>query len=556
MGVIQQPPISPTISDDRQSYENWQWYGDEKREGLDEQIQKIVIVGGGSAGWMTACYLGMITGYGGRHTYDNLGKIKSITLIESPDIKPIGVGEGTTPTVPKFVKQIELDPDKFNPTYKYGINYQGWYSDEKLDTSKLSHNNWFHPFEPLDVKPNDGGITKFLLGLRKKGSLGPFEELFWYKYLMNNEDLNEDTLIDQWREHLELSTEGFVPPIEQENKYFKYNYQPLDEHHNPLPFHGYHFDIGDYVKALKDHCLSSGQKYMHHVEDTVVGHNLNQDGSIKNVVLKDGTLVEGDLFIDCSGFNSVLFKKIYKEPFIDYSKYLPCNRALAFEVPGQTRKHTYTTARAMSNGWAWKIPSGQKTGYGYVYSDSFTDEDRVADELSKLTGYDIKDANSLSFQPGTYKQTWIKNCYAMGLSAGFYEPLEATSHMITYLQFTRLEGLISRLNNNINKRPPTELIDHHNEFMFKMYESFRNYLIPHYTMSNRGGDFWNYFKDLELEPRAQKLLSEWKTDTINFDVTLKETFNTFHLWSWIYMMLGYNNLPNGIRIDNIIHPLD
>jgi tryptophan halogenase len=504
-----------------------------------------VIVGGGSAGWMCANYLNLVVNKNGRDNYDNLGKINSITIVESPDIKPIGVGEGTTPTIPKFIKQIGMDSEKFKPTYKYGINYQGWYNDENFKEKELSVNNWFHPFEPLDINPNDNGIIKFFNDLKKKGLMSPFEDLFWYKYLLDNDDLSEDKSIDEWRKYIGLSGKGFVAPIESGKKW-KYDYAPLDKNHNPLPFHGYHFDIDDYVESLKSYCLQSGG--VNYVSDTVVGYNLNQDGSIKNVVLSDGVEISGDFFIDATGFNSVLFKNIYDEPFVDYSKYLPCNRAIAFNVDGKTRKHTYTTARAMSNGWSWKIPSGEKTGYGYVYSGDLIDEDMAVKELSEVTGQKITDVNRLSYNSGTYKRTWIKNCYAIGLSAGFYEPLEATSHMLTYIQVTRLEGLISRLNNNFRKNPINELIDHHNHFMFSAYESLRNYIIPHYVLSNRKGEFWEYFNSVKLEKRNQTLLDSWKTNINKFQIELKTGFSTFHMWSWVYMMLGYDNLPNGIRI--------
>jgi tryptophan halogenase len=528
-------------------YDGNQWYGDTKKESLDEQIQDIVIVGGGSAGWMAANYLGMIMNKNGAGNYENLGKIKSITIIESPDIKPIGVGEGTTPTIPKFMDQIGLDVDKFNPTYKYGINYQGWYDNNNFNDKELSTNNWFHPFEPLDINPNDNGIIKFFNDLKTKGLMTPFKDLFWSKYLMDMNDEGEDDLIDEWRKYMKFSDGGFAPPIESTNKFFKYDYKPLDKTHNPLPYHGYHFDIEDFVGALKDYCIKLN--VVDYISDTVVGYNSNKDGSIKNVVLSEGNEISGDIFIDASGFNSVLFKNIYNEPFVDYSKYLPCNRAVSFDVDGKTRKHTYTTARAMSNGWSWKIPSGNKTGYGYVYNGDLIDEDKAIDELSKVTGHTIKDINTLSYNSGTYKRTWIKNCYAIGLSAGFYEPLEATSHMITYLQVTRLEGLISRLNNNTQKRPISELIDHHNDFMFNAFESLRNYLIPHYVLSNRKGDFWEYFNDLKLEDRTQSLLDDWKKNVNSFQLNLGKQFNTFHMWSWVYMMTGYDNLPNGVRVN-------
>ena len=321
----------------------------------------------------------------------------------------------------------------------------------------------------------------------------------------------------------------------------------ITENNDPLPHYGYHWDVDNFVNQLKNHCLESGG--VNYVSETVVGNNLNKDGSIKNVVLKDGTEISGDFFIDASGFNSVLFKNIYKEPFIDYSKYLPCDRAIAFNVDGETRKHTYTTARAMSNGWSWKIPSGEKTGYGYVYSSNFINEDKAVDELSKVTGQDIKDINTLSYNSGTYKRTWIKNCYTIGLSAGFYEPLEATGHLLTYVQVTRLEGLIARLNNNIQQRPISELIDHHNNFMFGAYESIRHYLIPHYVLSNRKGEFWDYMRNVKLEDRTQSLLDSWKTNVNKFQLIFGEGLNTFQQWSWIYMMLGYNNLPNGVRVN-------
>ena len=527
-------------------YDGHQWYGDNKKQSIDEQIQDIVIVGGGSAGWMCANYLNLVVNKNGKDNYDNLGKIKSITIIESPDIKPIGVGEGTTPTIPKFIEQIGLDVNKFSPTYKYGINYQGWYDDDDID-GQLSKNNWFHPFEPLDINPNDNGIIKFFNELKNKGLMSPFKDLFWYKYLVNNNNTDEDKLIDEWRQYVKMSSGGFTAPIES-NKRWKYDYIPLDKNHNPLPFHGYHFDIDDFVDALKNHCSQSGG--VNYISDTVVGHNLNQDGSIKNVVLSDGVEISGDFFIDATGFNSVLFKNIYNEPFVDYSKYLPCNRAVAFNVDGETRKHTYTTARAMSNGWSWKIPSGQKTGYGYVYNGDLIDEDKAISELSEVSGQKITDVNKLSYNSGTYKRTWIKNCYAIGLSAGFYEPLEATSHMLTYIQVTRLEGLIARLNNNLQHRPISELINHHNQFMFGAYESLRNYLIPHYVLSNKKGEFWEYFDNLKLEDNSQELLNNWKKNVNQFQILLNKKFGTFHMWSWVYMMVGYGNLPNGIRIND------
>jgi hypothetical protein len=402
-------------------------------------IRRIVIVGGGTAGWMAAAPLAQ-----------RLGKRAAITVVESPDIGTIGVGEATLPTIRFYNGALGLDEADFvaktQASYKLGIEFKDW--------GHLG-NRFFHGFG--DFGPNVGGRPPHMSWLRLARTFDAMPA------------------IDNWSiasvmaRHLK-----FTPPEKgRPGLTDAYSY-------------GFHFDAGLYAAYLRDYALARGAS---RIEATVVGVDQHpHTGFITALRLRDGGRIEGDLFIDCSGFRGLLIEGTLKAGYEDWSNWLPCNSALAVpsaRVPGLT---PFTRSTAKGAGWIWRIPLQHRTGNGHVYSDAFTtDEQARRDLLDGLDGQALDEPRQLRFVTGRRRKSWVKNCVAVGLSAGFVEPLESTSiHLIE-----TAVGKLIELWPDGDFRP--ELADEFNRVMGIRYESVRDFIVLHYKLTRRTDTpFWRH----------------------------------------------------------------
>ena len=432
-------------------------------------VKDIVIVGGGGSGWMTA---GMLV-------TENKYKI---TVIEPEGIPPIGVGEGTWPTMKSFLMEMDLDIDDIGGTKKLGIDYIDWYVNH---SSK--HNHFYHPFfnmtftKKLDM--NDIFIEYINGGLLEKKLL--FEKLFPESY-------GETFITDSY---------------------------------------GYHFDVDKFIPALKEKCINLGCKVINaKVEDC----KFNLDGSIKSVVLDDEKEIVGDYFVDCTGFKRVLISKM-KNTFIDLSDEFLCNSAITTHIDLKNEKEYYwTKCSALSSGWVWNIPLKDKIGIGYVYSDKFISDTDAKKELNEHL--DIEgNYQLLQWKPGFLKEPFVKNCVAIGLSAGFIEPLEATNYQMQWIIIDRLKALLDGKIRNSNA----------NTFVGRWFNSLAFFIISHYLFSKRNDSkFWKYFSSLKIPHDIKNIINNlFRTEDIVSFASIKNfTKKTLILptgLSWFYLLISY-----------------
>ena len=408
-------------------------------------IRKIVIVGGGSAGWMTAAPLAQ-----------RLPPECEITLIESPDIGTIGVGEATLPTIRFFNKALGLDGADFvrktKATFKLGIEFQDW-----------GHigNRIYHGFG--DYGPSIENRSPHMHWMRLKGLDAHFPPL---------DDFSVSGVMAR--------NMRFTPPVgDQASASNAFSY-------------GFHFDAGLYATYLRDYAIRLGVRRIEATIVDVVLHPTN--GFIDAITLLDGRRIEGDLFIDCSGFRGLLIEGALKAGYDDWSSQLPCNSALAVPCAKVAKLTPFTRSTAKAAGWQWRIPLQHRTGNGHVYCNSFiSDEEATRVLLEGLDGEALDTPRQLRFTTGRRKRSWVKNCVAIGLSAGFVEPLESTS--LSLIE-TAVGMLIENFPNS-DFRP--ELADEFNRQISIRYESVRDFIIMHYKLTSRtDSEFWKYCANISI----------------------------------------------------------
>jgi tryptophan halogenase len=447
----------------------------------DRRLRKIVIVGGGTAGWMTAAPL-----------VQRLGKGCEIVLIESPDIATVGVGEATLPTIRYYNAALGLDHADFlrktQASFKLGIEFKDW---------GYLGNRFFHGFG--DFGPKIEGRSPHMHWLH----LARID-----KNIPSYENWSMSTLMA--RNH------RFAPATPDD----PYSY-------------GFHFDASLYAIYLRDYAVQRG---VTRIEATINDVELRpEDGFIAAVKLKDGRRIDGDLFIDCSGFRGLLIEGALKAGYDDWSDKLPCNSALAMLCAKAEKLEPFTTATAKGAGWQWRIPLQHRTGNGHVYSNAFTTDDEAARVLIEgLDGAPLDEPRQLRFVTGRRRKSWLKNCVAIGLAAGFIEPLESTS-------INLIENAVGKLIELFPDRDfAPESTFEFNRYMAYRYESVRDFIIMHYKLTTRTDtEFWRYCANLPIP------------DSLNHQIELfRETGRVviydpegFGDPSFISMLLGLGVVP-------------
>jgi len=406
---------------------------------VTQAVRNIVVVGGGTAGWMTAAALSQVVG---TQRY-------SITLVESEQIGTVGVGEATIPMILLFNKVLGLDEDVFiretNATFKLGIEFVDW--------RKRGH-SYFHPFGLYGADMDGVGFQHFWLRwARESGQTD--HSLF-----------NAESLAAKAGRFLRAPPQSLatLPKI---------NY-------------AFQFDAALYAAFLRRYAEARG---VVRVEGKISGVERDgQSGHVSRLVLDDGRTIEGDFFVDCSGFRGLLIEETLGAGYDDWSQWLPCNRAAAMPCARAGELTPYTRATAREAGWQWRIPLQHRTGNGYVFSDAFIAEDEAVRLLGeRLDGAALADAKVLKFTAGRRRKSWIGNVLAIGLSSGFLEPLESTSIHLVQAAIAKLLALFPKTGFD------PRVVDKFNREMSLEYEQVRDFIIAHYKVTERDDtEFWRW----------------------------------------------------------------
>lgn len=443
----------------------------------------VVIVGGGTAGWMSAASLAQY-----------LGARVRITLIESDAIGTIGVGEATIPQIRLFNKGLGIEEREFlrgtRGTLKLGIRFTNWHRKGE---------SYFHGFGELG----------------RKIGLVPFHH-YWLRYRA----AGGQAALDDFSPNAVAAREGRYGPAPGAAA-------------ARLPASAYHFDAALYAGFLRSYAEARG---VVRCEGRIKGWALDpESGFITNVELEGGVQVAGDLFVDCSGMRALLIEGALGTGFEDWSHWLPCNRALAVPSEGTGRLDPFTRAIAHDAGWQWQIPLQHRTGNGHVFASAFTDQDRAWEILSgNLPGRALADPKPIRFTTGKRRKAWQRNCIAIGLSGGFLEPLESTSIHLIQSGIARLLALFP------DRYCAPQLAEEYNAQTDFEYAAIRDFLILHYHATARTDtEFWRYCKAMTIpESLSHKLeLFRASGSIVRFNTEL------FDIPSWVQVMLGQGVVP-------------
>ena len=455
-------------------------------------IRKVVIVGGGTAGWMTAAALAKVM----RGRYE-------IALVESDEIGTIGVGEATIPMIQIFNRMLGIDEDEFvretQASFKLGIEFVNW--------GRLG-DRYIHGF---GVIGQDNWTVDFHHYWLKQYLAGKAKELDHYSI---------NTLACHF------------------NKFCRPRH---DLPNSPLSHiaYAFHFDAALYARFLRKFSEANGVR---RIEGTITEVKTREgDGHVTSLTLKSGQVVEGELFIDCSGFRGMLIEGVLKTGYEDWSHWLPCDRAVAVPCTSAKELLPYTRSTARTAGWQWRIPLQHRIGNGHVYSSRHMSEDEAtAVLLGNLDGAPLADPRPIRFLTGKRKKAWNKNVVSVGLSSGFVEPLESTSihlvqmgiaHLLTYFPSITFEE---------------EDRYEYNRLMSQEYEWVRDFIILHYKATEREDSaFWRYCKSMEIPESLQKRIDLFRTHGRVY----REGNELFMKVSWLQVMHGQRIRPQSY------HPL-
>jgi len=422
----------------------------------NKPVKDLVILGGGTAGWITASLMVKV-----------LGKSINITLVESDRIGTIGVGEATIPPIQNFNAALGLDEKDFlkqtKATIKLGIEFANW---------KHREHSYMHAF---------GSIGKNF----------PFCDFshFWARHKLagGTSDFWDYSLNYQAAKHNKFATITSIPNTNL-----------------PGISYAYHFDAGLYAKYLRSYSEKQG---VQRIEGTVDEVTLNPDnGFVDKLILSNGNEISGDLFVDCTGMAALLIHKALGAGYDDYSHWLPCDRAIAIPTERSEPLLPYTKSIAHEAGWQWRIPLQHRTGNGIVYSSRhWSDEQALAALKENLDAPVIGEPNMIKFRPGRRREAWRKNVVAIGLSGGFLEPLESTSiHLI--------QSVATRL---IKAFPHTGIRDievqEFNRQSQVEFERIRDFIILHYKVNQRrDSDFWRSCEQMDIPQSLQEKIDLFK----------------------------------------------
>ena len=450
------------------------------------RIKKVVIVGGGTAGWMTATSFARLTE----------GTNLSIELVESDEIGIVGVGEATIPPITEFNRSLRIDENDFmratQASFKLGIEFVDWYAKGQ---------SYIHPFGHYGVQMH-----------------GIYFHHFWLRHRAQGGTMSAD----EFNMLIQACRQGRFG-------------HPLPDDRLPLPpmAFAYHFDASLYAAYLRRISEAIGVKRTEGKVVSVQQHG--ETGFIESVKLADGRMVEGDLFIDCSGFRGLLIEQTLHAGYEDWSEWLPCDRAMAVPCERAAATTPYTRSSAREAGWQWRIPLQHRTGNGYVYSSQFISDDEAASKLlERIDGKALADPRPLRFVAGRRKQVWVKNCVAVGLASGFLEPLESTSIHLIQSMVARLLFMLPGAGIN----PAT--VEKFNALARNELQEIRDLLLLHYMATVRDDTpFWRHIRAI---PKPDSLRQRWEMYEQGGDIIVAAQ-DLFKEASWFAIFNGQGVHP-------------
>lgn len=465
---------------------------------MHSPLKKIIILGGGSSGWMTAAALGKILK---NHPCE-------IQVIESEDIGTVGVGEATIPQILLFNDLVGLDEDTFikrtKGTFKLGIQFKDW--------RKVGH-SYYHAFGEVGKNMEGVHFYHYWLKMRQQGKAAPLDE-----YTLSSLACNEKRFM-----------------------------RPFDAGNSPLSniAYAFHFDAGLYAKYLRECAEGHG---VVRTEGKVSQVTQHPNGDIRSLVLENGEEHQADFFIDCSGFRALLIEQTLKAGYDDWRHWLPCDRAVAAPSALTEAPWPFTRAAAQQAGWQWRIPLQHRVGNGHVYSSEFmSDHDAERTLRENIDGELLADPRLIKFVTGKRNKFWHKNCLAVGLAGGFMEPLESTSlHLV--------QVAISKFFSFFPFQTPTQSdIDEYNAQMDFEFTRIRDFLILHYHVTEREDTpFWRYCKNMSIPDTLQEKIDQFKANG-RINRFNNELFNDL---SWFEVMYGQGLRPEGYNALADIFPDD
>ncbi|MFF7476850.1 FAD-dependent oxidoreductase [Streptomyces sp. NPDC008092] len=464
----------------------------------ETKIRDVVILGGGTAGWMTAAYLSKAL----------QGSVK-ITVVEAPSIPRIGVGEATVPNLHRtFFQYLGIAEEEWmrecNASFKMAVRFVNWRTGGKSQTAPRGlpdgrDDHFYHPF-----------------GLLPDCDQVPLSH-YWFK------DKYEGA-----------TTEPFDYACFREPPIMDARQAPLRLDGTPVTRYAWHFDahlVADFLRRF-----ATQKQGVRHIRDEMTGAERDERGHVSALHLKSGSALRADFFVDCSGFRGLLINEIMQEPFIDMSDHLLCDSAVATAVPHDDAEHgvePYTSAIAMSAGWTWKIPMLGRFGTGYVYSSRFASRDEATQEFCDLWGLDLErnDFNHVRFRVGRNRRTWTGNVVSIGLSSCFLEPLESTGiYFITAAIYQLAKHFPDRTFNQ-------SLIDRFNHEINVMFDDTRDFIQAHFYYAPRvDTPFWRANKELHLAEGIQEKVAAYRaglpvnaptTDESNYYGNFEAEFRNF-----------------------------
>lgn len=456
----------------------------------------IVIAGGGTAGWMAANYFS--------HKWPS-DKIK-VTLVESPEIGIIGVGEGSTPTLKRFFEELAIAESdwmpKCNATYKVSIQFNGWSPSSGVKQYR-------HPF----ISQTDNFTQRaFEVNCRTR-RLG-----------LDTHVKPEDFLING------VLAKQNKAPLTPENFPFRMEY-------------GYHFDSALLGNYLRDVAVGKG---VNHVSGIISDVALHPSGDISHLVTDKGN-IEGDFFVDCTGFSSNLLQQALGVTFNSYSENLFNDSAVVLPTQAQENIQVETHSTALSSGWCWTIPLQNRTGNGYVYSSAHLSKDKAVEELRRHLGLENSDveARHLKMKVGQVDQHWQKNCLALGLSQGFIEPLEATALHLVQICIEYFTDMFEKGDFSNNERTT------YNAFAKERFDRVRDYIVAHYKLNTRDdSDYWRANRNnMALSDSLKSIINTWfqREDLAN-EIKRQNIGMHWDSVSWHCLFAGYGAFPTLAQI--------
>ncbi len=447
-------------------------------------LSSVVILGGGTAGWMTAASLAK--------RFEHLPL--DITLVESSDIATIGVGEATVPAIRDYISGLGLDIRDVmratQGTVKLGIEFAGW---------KTPGHSFFHPFALYGIRAGAVPFHHLWLATGRDGDLA---------------DYNLGTQMALASRFAPAHT----PP--------RGDFDVCDW--------AMHFDAGLFARHLRDYATMRGVR---RIDARLTEAEVrSEDGFVTALKLDTGEAVTGDLFIDCSGLRSLLLQKMLNVPFVDWTHWLPCDRAVAMPCENAAGLQPYTRASAQAAGWTWRIPLQHRVGNGYVYNSAIISDDEAITTLAAgLEGPALADPNLIRFRTGHAQSVWSKNVIGIGLSSGFLEPLESTSVATIHSAIDRLlalfpdTGFVDALRNEYNRTATLE------------FERIRDFIILHYYANQRPDKaFWRQCREMTPPDSLKRRIDLFRSHG-HF---VRQDWDSFFDASWLSLYAGFGWLPS------------